>query len=113
MWALKRLHEKNWRVSLRVQELHHPQIFPEFLQPLWDVGTQRVAPFYLGFLFMGFWVWLAWSTTQALERCHFQFDPLFLESHYHLMLLSLVKEDELEEYVEQCLSCLEGVIEVE
>ena len=24
-WALKRLHEKNWRVSLCVQELFHPQ----------------------------------------------------------------------------------------
>ena len=27
MWALKILHEKNWRVSLRVQELFHPQDF--------------------------------------------------------------------------------------
>ena len=24
MWALKRLHEKNWRESLRVLEFHHP-----------------------------------------------------------------------------------------
>ena len=27
MWALKKLHEKNWRVSLCVQELFHPQEF--------------------------------------------------------------------------------------
>ena len=27
MWALKILHEKNWRVSLCVQELFHPQDF--------------------------------------------------------------------------------------
>ena len=37
MWALKILHEKNWRVSLCVQELCHPQDF---------------------YLFWGFW--LAW-----------------------------------------------------
>ena len=46
MWALKILHEENWRVSIRVQELN--EIFPEFLQPLRDVRTQRVASFYLG-----------------------------------------------------------------
>ena len=27
MWALQILHEKNWRVSLYVQELFHPQVF--------------------------------------------------------------------------------------
>ena len=54
MWALKILHEKNWRVNLLVQEFHHPPNFPEFLQPLQDVGTQRGAPFYLGFLFICF-----------------------------------------------------------
>ena len=31
MWALKILHEKNWRVSLCVHELHHP---PNFLRIL-------------------------------------------------------------------------------
>ena len=25
------VHEKNWRVSLRVQELHHPPNFPSIL----------------------------------------------------------------------------------
>ena len=28
MWALKILHEKNWRESLRVLEFHHPPKFP-------------------------------------------------------------------------------------
>ena len=40
------------------------EIFSEFLQPLRDVGTQRVSPFYRGFIFilvLGFW--LAWVTT--------------------------------------------------
>ena len=55
MWALKILHEKNWRVSLLVLEFHHPPNFPEFLQPLRDFRTQRVAPIYLWLLFMGFW----------------------------------------------------------
>ena len=31
MWALKILHEKNWRLSLCVQELDHPQDFPWIL----------------------------------------------------------------------------------
>ena len=43
-------------------------------------------------------------------RYHLQFDPLFLESHYHLIV---GEEGELEEDVEQELSCLEGVFEVE
>ena len=37
----------------------------------WIHGKQRVSPFY-----------------QALERYHFRFDPLFLESPCHLMLMS-------------------------
>ena len=67
-WALKIVHEQNWRVSLCVQELFHPPDFSEFLQPLRDIGTQRrwlsskqrVSPFYRGFLFIWFWVfgWL-------------------------------------------------------
>ena len=28
MWAPKKLHEKNWRESLRVLEFHHPPNFP-------------------------------------------------------------------------------------
>ena len=28
MWSLQALHERNWRVSLCVQELHHPSNFP-------------------------------------------------------------------------------------
>ena len=62
MWALKMLREKNWRESLfctGITIIH--QIFPEFLQPLRDLGTcttwvdkQRVAPIPLGFLLIWF-----------------------------------------------------------
>ena len=38
-------HEKNWRVSLCVQELCHPQDFSEFLQPFRYVGILQVSPF--------------------------------------------------------------------
>ena len=42
------VHEKNWRVSLCVQELCHPRdLFSEFLQPFRYIGVQRVAPFYI------------------------------------------------------------------
>ena len=67
----------------------------------WIHGRQRVSPFYHQHL------------TQALERYHFQFDPLFLESHSSLDTVVVGEEDDLEEDVEQCLSCLEAVIEVE
>ena len=46
-------------------------------------GPQRVVTFYHQH----------WNLTLALETYHFQFDPLFLESHYHLM--SLVKKTSL------------------
>ena len=141
MWALKILHEKNWRESLRVLEFHHPPHFHWILaatpgfQNLRDLRRQTTgvdvlswSPFYL---FLGVFGWLGdlardwihgkqrvspfyhqhWNLTQALERYHFQFDPL---SRVSLSLDVVVgEEDELEEDVEQCLSCLEGVIEVE
>ena len=129
MWALKILHERNWRVSLRVQELHHP---PKFLwilgatpgfQSLHDLNRQTTGrsvpswvPFYLVLDF-----WLAWVTTgftvpsstfeldtgtggKSISLCSF---PLSLD------VAVVGEEDELEEDVERCLSCLEGVIEVE
>ena len=73
MWALKILHETNWRVSLSVfRNSFIHKIFAEFLQPLRDVrrqrrwlsSKQRVSPFYSGFLFIWFWVlgWLGSAT---------------------------------------------------
>ena len=44
-WALKMIHEKNFCVSLCVQELCHPQDFFEFLQPFRYFGMARVSPF--------------------------------------------------------------------
>ena len=55
------IHTSRWncRLSLCVQELFHPQDFSEFLQPLRDVGTQRVRSIVVSFLFgFGFWVGL-------------------------------------------------------
>ena len=63
-------------------------ILYSFLSEFCWLGSQRVAPFYRQH-------WL----TQALERFHFQFDPLFLESHCHLNV-AVGDEDELEEDVE-------------
>ena len=60
-------------------------ILISFLFDFGWLGPQRVAPFYHQH----------WNLTQALERCHFQFDSLFLESHNHLMML-LVKKTSLE-----------------
>ena len=41
-----------WVSVFRNSVIH--QIFPEFLQPLRDVRTQRVSPFHRGFVFFGF-----------------------------------------------------------
>ena len=76
--------KKNWRVSLCVQDLHHQSFFTEFLQwsrdfrtcSIW-VDKQRVSQFYHHY----------WNLTQTLERNQFHFDPVFLKSHCHLMLL--------------------------
>ena len=73
MWALKILHEKNWRVSLCVQELYHPPNFLRILAAtpgfqnltMLDLSRQTTgfpvlswSPFYLVLNF-----WLAWATT--------------------------------------------------
>ena len=117
MWALKILHETNWRVSLCVQELFHPQDFSEFLQPLRDVrrqrrwlsSKQRVSPFYRGFLFIWFFGFeLAWQRyqvwqqttglsvlsfpqhlhlTQVLDGNRSHSDLPFLKSHCRVLLL--------------------------
>ena len=116
--APKILHEKNWRVSLCVQEHHHPPKFPWILAATpGDLSRQTTgvtvlswSPFYL--FLVGFLVGLAtllvigFTANNGCPRSiinietwhrhwrgyHFQFDPLFLESHCHLMLLSLVKK---------------------
>ena len=62
MWALKILHEKNWRVSLSVQELCHPPKFPSILAatPVCQNTTGRlVLSSWFSFLFgFGFLVGL-------------------------------------------------------
>ena len=68
----------------------------------WFHGKQRVSPFYHQHL----------NLTLALEGNRFHFDPLSRVS-LSLDAAAVGEEDELEEDVEQCLSCLEGVIEVE
>ena len=87
-----------------------------------NVGTQRVAPFYLGFLFKCFGDWVGLVHNRLLRSIvsiswhkhwrgiNFQFDPL---SRVSLSLdVAAGDEDELEKDVEQWLSCVEGVLEV-
>ena len=84
------------RVSVYWNFIIH-QNFPEFLQPLRDLRIQRVAQFYRGFLFylvFGFY-WLGFhqvaliyhqqKLTLVLERCHYQFHLLVLDSEFHFL----------------------------
>ena len=75
------------------------EIFSEFLKPLRDVGTQRVSPFYRGFVFIWFGI-LDWTglpvlssmyLTQALDGNLPHSDFPFLESPCRLTQLWLVK----------------------
>ena len=123
MWALKILHEKNWRESLRVQEFHHPPNFlwilaatPGF-QKTTDYTDLSVVPF-----FLVFWFLLAGSTTGCPDMSSTVVDTVtgemslsirFSRSRVSLSRCVIVgDEDELEEDVEQWLSCLESVCEV-
>ena len=74
-----------------------------FLEVFDWLGPQRVAPFYRQHL----------DLTQALERYHFQFGPPLSLVSLSLDFAVVREEDELEEDVEQCLSCVEGVLEVD
>ena len=143
MWSLKILHEKNWRVSLCAQELHHPPNFPWILaatpgfQNLRDLsGETKGVPVLSWSPFKNFLVgfWLAWrpcswldsrqttgvpvlSSTLKLDTStgdgSFYFRSSFSPVSLSLDVAVVGEEDELEEEEEQCLSCLEGVIEVE
>ena len=76
MWALKKLHEKNWRVSLCVLELCHPRDFLWILAavPENQKTTGRSVP-YRGFRFyLVLDFWLAWSTGR----------PVLFVQHVHL-----------------------------
>ena len=69
MWALKMLHEKNWRESLRVLEFHHPPNFPKILAAA--PGSQiltgcPVQPWFHQVALIDHQPKL----TLALERCH-------------------------------------------
>ena len=97
-WALKMLHEKNWRENLRELEFHHPPNFPFILAA--TPGSQNTTihsvpswiPFYL---VLGFY-WLGYHQaaliyhqhlilTLALERCHSHSDLLAVDSEFHLL----------------------------
>ena len=62
------------RVSMYWNFIIH-QIFAEFLQPLLDFKTQRVAMFSLGFSFLGFlYFLLAWSISGSPDRSSTEID---------------------------------------
>ena len=64
----KMIHEKNWRVSLCVQELYHSRDCSEFLQPFRYVGIIQVAPFLIVvFVFIWFGIF-GWFSQQLLFR---------------------------------------------
>ena len=42
------------------------EMFSEFLQPLRDVGTKRVSPFYRGSVFIWFWIF-GWIGQQQVS----------------------------------------------
>ena len=107
------------------------QIFSDFSQPLRDfracttwVGKQRVDLFPLGFLFylfFDFYFLFAWSISGRPDLSSTVVDTVTGEMSLSVRSslsrvwtsLSVGDEDELEEDVEQWLSCLEGVFEVD
>ena len=61
MWAQKTLHEKNWRVSLCVQELYHPRDFLLILAAILEFrNTTGLTVLNRGLRFIWFWIfgWL-------------------------------------------------------
>ena len=107
------VHEKNWRVSLCVQELCHPRDFLWILAaiPVCQNTTDLPVPswFHL-YLVLDFWLARATTgfpvlfvqhvnLTQALDGNLSHSDLPFLESHCRLTQLWLVDVDELEEDV--------------
>ena len=94
MWALKILHEKNWRVSLWVQELFHPQDFLWFLaatpgfqnSTALDLSRQTtgftVLSWFPLYLFLDFW--LAWERSWLVSRQTTGFSVLSSLQHLKL-----------------------------
>ena len=50
------------------------QISPEFLQPFRDLRIQRVTPFYRGFLFIWFGIFLAWVSSGCPDQSSTEVD---------------------------------------
>ena len=68
MCALQILHEKNWRVSLLVQEFHHP---PNFLYSCSHSGISEhngLPRSICGSFLRVFWILLPWFTTGCPDR---------------------------------------------
>ena len=110
MWALKTLHEKNWRKSLHVLEFRHSPNFLRIIaatpgfQNTTGLPVLSVALFYW---FVG--VLLAWSTSGLPDLSSTAVDTvtgemsLSIRSSRSRVLVSLTvsDEDELEDDVEQ------------
>ena len=140
---LKIVHEKNWRVSLCVQELSSTRFSLTSCSHSGISGLNVARPesanngFHRSIVVSSLFVfrfWLAWGRipgSAANNGSHRSIISSTCEldtgtggesipvrsslSRISLLLGAVVvgDEDELEEDVEQCLSCLEGVIEVE
>ena len=118
-------HEENWRVSLCVQELYHPQDFSEFLQPLRDFTTQQVALFFLVILiFIWFWRFgwfsqqLFWNFRRVRISPFFPFN-MFTWHRYRIQIFPCWHSHgwwgrrAWRIFFKWSVSCLEGVMDVE
>ena len=124
MSALKILHVKNWRESLPVMELHHPPKFSLNFCSHSRMSEHNGLPrSILGSFSLVFEILLAWFTTGCTVLSSTLVDTVTGEASL-LVRSSLSRvssplnvavgdEDELEPDVEQWLSCLEGVLEVD
>ena len=113
MWALKTFHEKNWRESLHVQEFHHPPSFLWILAVTPGIQNTTGLPFFfVVFVFIWFWIF-GWLGQQRVSS-FYSFNKWTWHSYWiEVTFNSILSFSSLEEDLEQWLSCLESVLEVD
>ena len=101
------VHEKNWRVNLRVQELHHPPKFS--LNSCSHSGISEYNGSHRSFNNGS-----PDLSSTVVDTVTGEMSPSIRSSRSRVLVsLTVGEEDELEEDVEQRLSCLESVLEVD
>ena len=95
------------------------QIFPEFLQPFWDLRIQRVTPFYRSFLFICFWNFIGLDflrLPRSIDTGTAEMSRLDASSRSRTDISPTVGEegeDEEDEEEEEWLSGFIGVLKVD